>query len=96
MSKIDINVVQRIAQLSGLSLSEAEKLSALADIRNIIDMFDSLDELDVSAIQPTYQVVDLVNVDRPDIVEDDGVSREQLLELSYSQQDNCIKVPKVL
>lgn len=96
MSKIDINVVQRIAQLSGLSLSEDEKLSALADIRNIIDMFDSLDELDVSAIQPTYQVVDLANVDRSDIVEDDGVSREQLLELSYSQQDNCLKVPKVL
>jgi aspartyl-tRNA(Asn)/glutamyl-tRNA(Gln) amidotransferase subunit C len=88
--------VQHLAQLSSLQLDDTEIESLRGDLENILSYIEQLSELDTSGVEPTYQVTDLENVWRDDIVDDYGVSREELLALAPSAEQNQIKVPKVL
>ncbi|HEU0266807.1 MAG TPA: Asp-tRNA(Asn)/Glu-tRNA(Gln) amidotransferase subunit GatC [Candidatus Saccharimonadaceae bacterium] len=67
-----------------------------ADIASILDHIATLQELDTSNVEPTYQVTDLEFVSRPDVVEVSPVDRETLLALAPDQANHQIKVPKVL
>ena len=88
--------ILHLAELSDLSLSDEEVESLGKDLRGIVKYISQLDELDVSDIEPTYQVFEMENVWRDDEMVDQGVTREQLLMLSPEYQDNQVKVPKVL
>lgn len=96
MSKIANDDVRHLADLSSLQMSDAEIESLRADIENIINYVNQLDELNTDSVEPTYQVTRLQNIWRSDEIDDGGVSRQQLLALAAEQSDNCIKVPKVL
>lgn len=96
MSKIANDDVRHLADLSSLQMSDAEIESLRADIENIINYVNQLDELDTDSVEPTYQVTRLQNIWRGDEIDAGGVSRQQLLALAAEQSDNCIKVPKVL
>jgi aspartyl-tRNA(Asn)/glutamyl-tRNA(Gln) amidotransferase subunit C len=96
MTQISRDDVQHLAQLSSLQLSDTEADSLTTDIENILGYVQQLAELNTDGVEPTYQVTDLDNVWRDDVVIDDGVSREQLLALSPDQANNQVKVPKVL
>lgn len=96
MTQITHDDVQHLAQLSSLQLDDSEINSLRADLENILSYIEQLSELDTSGVEPTYQVTDLENVWRDDIVDDYGVSRESLLELAPSSEQHQIKVPKVL
>ena len=88
--------VLHLAQLSSLQLSEDEIELLRVDIGNILGYIDQLAELDTTGVEPTYQVIDLENVGREDVVVYSEVDRENLLSLAPEQKDNQIKVPKVL
>ncbi|MCD1275460.1 MAG: Asp-tRNA(Asn)/Glu-tRNA(Gln) amidotransferase subunit GatC [Candidatus Nanogingivalaceae bacterium] len=96
MSKIANDDVRHLADLSSLQMSDAEIESLRADIENIINYVNQLDELDTDSVEPTYQVTRLQNIWRSDEIDAGDVSRQQLLALAAEQSDNCIKVPKVL
>jgi len=96
MTQISRDDVQHLAQLSSLRLSDEEADGLQADITNILQYVEQLGALDTTGVQPTYQVTDLENVWRDDLVIDDKVSREQLLALAPESADNQVKVPKVL
>ena len=88
--------VLRLAQLSNLQLSDDEIAALQADLGNILGYIEQLGELDTTGVEPTYQVTDLENVWRDDVVRTATADREALLALASAQQDNQIKVPKVL
>ena len=88
--------VQHLAALSSLQLSDDEIAHLQTDLSTILDYIEQLSSLDTSGVQPTYQVTGLQNVWRDDVVEHGAVTREQLLALAPEQQDNSVKVPKVL
>lgn len=96
MTQISTDDVQRLAQLSSLQLDEQEAEALRVDLGNILGYIDQLSELNTDGVEPTYQVTALQNVWRDDVVDDYGVSREELLALSLSAENNQIKVPKVL
>ena len=96
MSTITNDDVRHLAHLSSLQMSDAEVESLRADIEQIINYINQLDELDTDGVEPTYQVTGLQNVWRDDEIIDSSVSRRQLLALAAEQSDNCVKVPKVL
>lgn len=96
MTQITRDDVQHLAQLSSLLLDEAEIDRLQTDIQAIIGYIEQLSELDTEGVEPSYQVTDLENVWRDDVVIDDGVRREDMLSLAAQQQDNQVKVPKVL
>lgn len=88
--------VLHLAQLSSLQLSDDEVDALQADLGNILGYIAQLDELDTSGVEPTYQVTDLENVWRDDVVQQHAADREKLLALAPDTADNQIKVPKVL
>lgn len=96
MTKISRDDVLKLARLSSLQLDEDEVDPLASDIERILGYVEQLDELDTEGVEPAYQVTDLVNVFRDDEVEQSGVTREALLALAPEQQDDHIKVHKVL
>lgn len=96
MTQILRDDVLHLAQLSSLQLTDSEVDALKTDIEAILDNVEQLGELDTEGVLPTYQVSDLENVWRDDSVIEYGISREQLLSLAPEQQNNSVKVPKVL
>lgn len=96
MTVITKDDVLHLAQLSGLQLADDEIDALKDDLGNIFGYIEQLSELDVTDITPTYQVTGLTNVWREDTVDDGGIGREALLALAPEQQNNHVKVPKVL
>lgn len=88
--------VLHLAQLSSLQLSDDEITALQADLGNILGYIEQLSELDTSGVEPTYQVTDLENMMRDDVIEKHVADREKLLALAPAQEKNQIKVPKVL
>ena len=88
--------ILHLADLSNFSLSEAEVETLGKDLSEIVKYISQLDELDVEGVEPTYQVFEMENVWREDIVLEQDASREELLSLSREVVDNQIKVPRVL
>jgi len=88
--------VLHLAQLSNLQLADDEIAALQADLGNILGYVDQLAELDTTGVDPTYQVTDLENVSRDDVVQPHEANREELLKLAPEQANNQIKVPKVL
>ena len=96
MTQILRDDVLHLAQLSSLQLADDEIDSLQADMVNILGYVEQLSELDTAGVEPTYQVTDLQNVWRDDVIIDDGVTREQLIELAPENHLNQVKVPKIL
>jgi len=95
MTVISNDDVQHLAQLSSLSLQDEEIDRLRQDLTQIVSYFDQLAELDTDGVEPTYQVTGLENVWRDDVVETPAVSRDDLLRLAPTK-DNQLKVPRVL
>ena len=96
MSTITNDDVRHLAQLSSLQMSDDEVQAIRADIENILNYVQQLNELDTTGVEPTYQVTGLQNVWRDDQIDGGSVSREQLLALATERTENCVKVPQVL
>lgn len=88
--------ILHLADLSELSLSEAEITTLEKDLQGIINYISQIGELDTSKVEPTYQVFEMENVWRDDIIKEQDATREELLALTKEEKDNQVKVPKVL
>ncbi len=88
--------IEHLAKLSDFSLSEKDSKSLGKDLESIINYISQLDELDTKDVEPTYQVFEMENVWRDDEIIPQEATREELLALSKEQEDNQIKIPKVL
>jgi len=96
MTDISTSDVQHLAQLSSLQLDDNEAEALRVDLENILGYIDQLSELNTDGVEPTYQVTDLQNVWRDDVVDNYDLGREELLALAPEADNNQIKVPKVL
>ena len=88
--------VLHLAELSSISLDEAQIEPLKKDLDNIVNYFSQLDELDTENVEPTYQCFDMQNVWREDEIQEMEAKREDLLALAAETEDNQVKVPKVL
>jgi len=91
-----VDTINHLAELSNFSISEKEAESLKKDLGEILKYVSQLDSVDVSDVEPTYQVFEMENVWRDDEILPQEASREDLLALSREQKDNQVKVPKVL
>lgn len=64
--KINAKDVEKIASLARLEMGEAEAASYGAQLSNILNYIEKLNELDTSEVRPTSNVVGLNNVTRSD------------------------------
>ena len=92
---LSIEVVEHVAALARLGLTEEEKVRMSEQLSSILDHISGLNRLDTSAIPPTAQVIELANVMRADEVRP-SLPRESILRNSPRAEDGFIVVQAVL
>ena len=97
--KISRADVERVAELAYLDLSEAELEMYRAQIDEILEYIDKLNELDTASVEPMAQVLaDDQTADatlREDVVVQCGVAAE-ILEQAPDPEPPYFRVPKVI
>jgi aspartyl-tRNA(Asn)/glutamyl-tRNA(Gln) amidotransferase subunit C len=97
MNTISIDDVKKLANLSGISVSDEDAASFRPELEEILAYVKQLELVDVDGVEPTYAVHYLESVVRPDEIIDYGVSQRDLLKnVSTVAEDGAIVVPKVI
>ncbi len=92
---LTLDDVRHLAVLSRLSLSDDELEHYLKELNAILHFVEQLQQVDVTDLEPTYQVTGLTNVMREDTIEDLGTPAEKLI-TPDRRHDGYIKVGRVL
>jgi aspartyl-tRNA(Asn)/glutamyl-tRNA(Gln) amidotransferase subunit C len=93
--------VEKIAKLAKLKFTDNEITSLASQLTNIMDMIDSLNEVNCDNVQPLTSVSDMILRMRKDEVTVEDLSHE-LLEnapgqnAKLAQDIKCFVVPKVI
>jgi len=96
MSKLTREDVLKLARLSRLKLTDEEIAKYQTELSEILDYVEMLDKVDVTGLEPTYQVTGLKNITREDELIDYGPTASDLLKNAPSVADNQFKVKRVL
>jgi aspartyl-tRNA(Asn)/glutamyl-tRNA(Gln) amidotransferase subunit C len=96
MSKLSRDDVLKLAQLSRLKLTDEEIEKFREELSSILEYVEKLDSIDVSDLEPTYQVTVLKNVMRKDEPVNYGYKTEDLLKNAPAVKDNQFRVRRVL
>ena len=91
--KITTEMVEYISQLSRLSLPEEEKQAMTAQLEQIVDYMDVLNQLDTTGIEPMSHVFPVKNVLREDVVEP-SFDRALLLDNAPVPDEEAFLTPK--
>ncbi|GMT46934.1 MAG: aspartyl/glutamyl-tRNA(Asn/Gln) amidotransferase subunit C [bacterium] len=93
--KISGSDVEHIARLARLGLKEDEKYVYGAQLNEILDYVDKLNELDTSGVEPTSHVIPIKNVFRDD-VPGTSLPREEALKNAHQVTDGFYRVPRII
>ncbi|MCX7746749.1 MAG: Asp-tRNA(Asn)/Glu-tRNA(Gln) amidotransferase subunit GatC [Clostridia bacterium] len=93
--KINKEMIEHVANLARLNLTEGEKEKLTKEMENILSYVDKLNELDTSNVNPTAHVMPIKNVFREDQVQK-SFDRDKILMNAPSKEEGCFKVPKVV
>lgn len=93
--KVDSQLVERLASLAKLSFSKEEKERLVKDLERMIVFVDTLEELDLSNVEPLIQVHDVKGRLRPDEVRE-TLPKEDVFRSAPSHDGTYFKVPKVI
>ncbi len=92
---IDREMVQHVARLARLGLSEEDVETFGSQLSVILENIRILQEADVSGVSPTAHASRLTNIMRQDVPRP-SYPPEVLLANAPDQEDNCLKVNAVL
>ena len=92
---ISAEEVKHVANLSKLSFNEDELQDFTVQLGKIIDMVETLAEVDTTDVAFTSNVTDLINVMREDVVAP-GWDRDELMKNVPESEDCFIKVPAIM
>ncbi len=95
MTAIDRSVVEHVAVLARIGLTEEEVVRFTGQLAVILDAVGKLAEVDTTSIEPTASVLPLVNVMREDVVRP-GLSHEAALANAPSTDGEFFRVQATL
>ena len=95
MSRIDRADVMRVAELARLRLADDEAAGMTTQLEKILGYVDLLDEVDVSGVEPTNQVLLVETPVRPDEPADE-LDPERAVANAPAFEGTAFVVPKVL
>jgi aspartyl/glutamyl-tRNA(Asn/Gln) amidotransferase C subunit len=93
--KIDRPLVEYLAKLSRLDLTESEIADHERELDRILGLMESLVKVDVAEVPETAQVLDLRNVFRADVPAPSS-ERDTLLQNAPDSSGGYFSVPKVI
>jgi len=93
--KLSREEVEHVALLARLDLKEEEKERFRAQLSSILEYAEMLNRLDTNNVDPTYHVLPLQNVSRPDEARE-SLLREEVLRNAPERVAGYFKVPRIL
>ena len=94
--KIDNNMMNRIENLSKLSLTEEERVKAMDEMDKLINYIDKISELNTDGVEPLVNVLPINNVLREDEVVEEDEAVERTIVNGPVTKDNMFVVPKTV
>jgi aspartyl-tRNA(Asn)/glutamyl-tRNA(Gln) amidotransferase subunit C len=92
---IDPLIVEHVARLARLALSEEERARFTEQLGRILEYAARLDALPLDGVPPTSHVIPVTNVLREDAVTP-SLPREEVLSQAPAHRDGFFEVPRVL
>ena len=87
--------VKHVSKLAKLSFSDDELHEFTSQLGKIIDMVETLEEVDTEGVPFTSNVAETINVMREDIAAE-GWNRQELMRNVPESEDGFIKVPAII
>ena len=94
--KLTRDEVEYLGRLARLSLTEEEKAQYAAELSDILEFVEQLQEVDTTDVEPTSQVTGLEDVYREDAVRAcDEETRKKIIAQFPEREGDLLKVPGV-
>lgn len=93
--KIDKKLIEHVAGLARLKLTEKEIKKFLPQLKEVLGSFSKLDEVNTKDIKEQIQPIELKNVMRED-KEEKCLSQEEALSQTELKKDGYFKGPKAV
>lgn len=93
--EINQNLIDKVAALARLNLSEEEKKKFVEDFKEILTAFSKLDEIDTKKTKGVLQPVELKNFMREDKSEK-SLTQEEALSNTNLKEEGYFKGPKAI
>lgn len=94
-NKVDEKLIEHVAEVARLKLSEQEKKQFAKELKEILDSFSKLDEVDTKDIDTSLQPVELKNMLRED-KEEKCLNQKEALSLTEHKKDGYFKGPRAV
>ncbi|MEN9686373.1 MAG: Asp-tRNA(Asn)/Glu-tRNA(Gln) amidotransferase subunit GatC [Bacteroidota bacterium] len=92
---IDAKMVEELAELSKLKLTETERDAMVADLQKMVAFVEKLQTVDTAGVPPLLHMGDAANVLREDTIQG-TVSRTEALHNAPEANESFFRVPKVI
>ncbi|MEK6983205.1 MAG: Asp-tRNA(Asn)/Glu-tRNA(Gln) amidotransferase subunit GatC [Nanoarchaeota archaeon] len=93
--EVDRNLLEHVAELARLKLSEEEIKKFLPQLREALEFFSQLKDINTDKVKPSFQPVELRNVMRED-KEEQCFSQDDALSLTEHKKDGFFKGPRAV
>ncbi len=92
-TRIDGALMDRLAKIAKLNLTEEESVSYAQQLKDILEVFKVLDEVDTKDVRPSFQPTKIENIWREDLAEAHEWSP---LESTRHSENLYFKGPKIV
>jgi len=96
MADLSRDDVLKLARLARLTLTDEEVEQYRTQLSEILKYVEQLQQADVEGLEPTSQVTGLKNVTRKDVIEDYGVTPDDLLRIAPKTEGRQVKVKRMI
>lgn len=93
--EVDNQLIENVASLARLKLSDSEKKKFVPQLKEVLDNFSKLDEVDTKGAELKFHSVEIKNVLREDVVEK-SLTQEEALANTKLKRDGYFKGPKAI
>ncbi len=92
---IDTKTIEHVAEIARLKLTEKEKEKFIPQLKEALEFFSKLSEVNTDNIEPSFHPVEIRNAMRED-AEGRCISQGEALSLSEHKKDGYFKGPKAV
>ena len=93
--EVDKKLLEHVAELARLKLNEEEIKKFLPQLKEILEFFSQLKDIDTDNVKPSFQPVELKNAMRED-KEEQCLSQDDALSLTEHKKDGYFKGPRAV
>jgi aspartyl-tRNA(Asn)/glutamyl-tRNA(Gln) amidotransferase subunit C len=93
--EVDRKLLEHVAEIARLKLSEEEIKKFLPQLKEALEFFSQLKDVNTDNVEPSFQPVELKNAMRED-TEKECLSQDDVLSLTEHKKDGYFKGPRAV